>query len=119
MTLYSYYPKMYLLSQNNTLFTNAKFLSWYVLGICQGVICLMITLYALGDPTDSSGENSYESGLYFTEISAYTSVIIVVTVKLMINVKNWNPILVLGFLIPSLGAYFCYMVLYDELNTIQ
>ena len=102
---------MYLISQKNELFTKFIFFSWFFLGVCQGVICLMITLYTLGDPNDTSGVDSYQSGLYFAEISAYTSVIIIVTVKLAINVKNWNIILVLGFLIPSVGAYIFYMFL--------
>lgn len=63
--LYSYYPKMYLISQKNQLFTKFIFFSWFFLGVCQGVICLMVTLYTLGDPADTSGINSYESGLYF------------------------------------------------------
>ena len=42
------------------------------------------------------------------EISVYTSVIIVVTMKLAVNVKQWTPLLVLGFAIPSIGTYFVY-----------
>jgi magnesium-transporting ATPase (P-type) len=57
--LYSYYPKMYQISQKNQLFTHLTFLSWYVLGIFQGVICLILTLYAIGDQDDSSGINSH------------------------------------------------------------
>lgn len=38
----------------------------------------------------------------------YTSVIIVVTIKLAVNVKHWNLILVIGFVIPSIGAYIGY-----------
>ena len=34
--------------------------------------------------------------------------IIVVTVKLAVNVKHWTVLLVLGFAIPSLGAYILY-----------
>jgi hypothetical protein len=102
---------MYLISQQNQLFTNLAFFSWFFLGICQGVICLIITLYSIGDENDSSGYNSYGTGFYFLEISAYTSVIIVVTVKLAINVKQWNFILIIGFIVPSLGAYAIYMML--------
>ena len=57
--LYSYYPKMYHISQKNQLFTHLTFLAWYVLGICQGVICLILTLYAIGSSDDSSGLNSH------------------------------------------------------------
>ena len=41
-------------------------------------------------------------------MSVYTSVIIVVTVKLAVNVKQWTVLLLLGFTIPSLGAYIIY-----------
>lgn len=109
--MYSYYPKMYIISQKNQLFTNLIFFSWYMMGTLQGIVCLFIMLYSMADPTDTSGYSGYETGLYFTELSAYTSVIIVVTVKLAINVKNWNCLLVLGFLIPSLGAYIVFCIL--------
>lgn len=112
---------MYLISQKNQLFTNFIFFTWFFLGVLQGVICLMITLYALGGPDDTSGYESYESGFYFAELSAYTSVIIVVTLKLAINVKNWNCLLFLSFLIPSLGAYvlYCFLSNYIDISVVE
>lgn len=62
-------------------------------------------------PQNTSGYASYETGFYFAGLSAYTSVIIGVTLKLAINVRNWNCILFIGFLVPSLGAYVIYCVL--------
>jgi magnesium-transporting ATPase (P-type) len=109
--MYDYYPKMYLVTQNNTMFTNLIFLSWFVVGILQGVVCLMITMYSMDDINVSSGYDSFGAGFYFVELSSYTAVIIVVTIKLAINVRNWNALLVLGFLIPSLGAYVGFCVL--------
>lgn len=112
---------MYKISQKNMLFTNLLFLEWFTLGILQGVICLMINLYAIGGLTSTSGVNALGSGFYFAEISAYTSVIIVVTVKLAINVKNWNLLILLGFLIPSIGAYvfFCFIINYIPISVTQ
>lgn len=110
-TLYSYYPKMYFISQQNRLFGKLIFFAWFFLGFCQGVICLILTLYAIGDDNDSSGYSSYQTGLYLVEISAYTSVIIVVTVKIAVSVKNWTPILIIGFLVPSLGLYVAFTFL--------
>jgi magnesium-transporting ATPase (P-type) len=103
---------MYLVSQKNQMFTNLIFLAWFVLGILQGVVCFMITIYSMDGIGDSSGVDSYGTGFYFVELSSYTSVIIVVTLKLAINVRNWNIVLVVGFLIPSLGAYvaFCFLM---------
>jgi succinate-acetate transporter protein len=106
---------MYYISQKNKLFTNVKFLSWFILGIIQGVICLVLTLYAIGDEYDTSGSNSYEIGFYLVEISAYTSVIIVVTLKLAINVKHWTPLLATGFIIPSIGTYIAYTFIAQSL----
>jgi magnesium-transporting ATPase (P-type) len=109
--LYSYYPKIYFISQKNKLFSKLIFFAWFFLGMCQGIICLILTLYAIGDENDTSGQNSYEIGLYLVEISVYTSVIIVVTIKIAVNVKTWSPILVIGFLVPSLGLYFVWTFL--------
>lgn len=75
----------------------------------------MVTIYSIDGISDSSGYNSYETGFYFTELSCYTSVIIVVTLKLAINVRNWNAILFIGFLVPSLGAYALYCVVLNYL----
>lgn len=106
--LYSYYPKMYFISQKNKLFGKLIFFAWFFLGLLQGVICLILTLYAIGDQHDTSGEDSYVIGLYLVEISVYTSVIIVVTIKIAVNVKQWSLILLLGFLIPSIGFYIIW-----------
>jgi hypothetical protein len=51
------------------------------------------------------------------EISAYTSVIIVVTIKLAVNVKHWTVLLALGFLVPSIGAYVGYTFLTQFFET--
>jgi hypothetical protein len=106
---------MYFIGQKNTLFTKLTFLSWFFLGICQGVICFIVTMYALGTANDTSGFSSYGSGFQFVEISAYTSVIIIVTLKIAINIKQWNAILIVGFLVPSLGAYVGYGLLFNYL----
>lgn len=115
MTVYSYYPKMYIISQKNQLFTNLAFFAWYTLGTLQGIICLMIMLYSLASADITSGYSGLQTGLSFTELAAYTSVIVVVTVKLAINVKNWNCLLILGFLIPSLGAYIGFCLIQNYL----
>jgi magnesium-transporting ATPase (P-type) len=56
---YNYYPKMYFISQKNKLFNNLIFFAWFFLGFCQGIICLLFTIYAIGDLTDTSGSDSY------------------------------------------------------------
>ncbi len=104
---------MYYIGQKNTLFTKLTFFHWFTLGMSQGVICFIVTLYSLGTAYDTSGFSSYQSGFYFLEISAYTSVIIIVTIKIAINIKQWNIILILGFSIPSLGAYVGYRLLFN------
>lgn len=118
--MYSYYPKMYFISQKNQLFTNMNFFAWYTLGTLQGIMCLMIMLYSITYYTESSGWQGYQTGLYFTELAAFTSVIVVVTLKLAINVKNWNCLLLLGFLIPSIGAYigFCLLQNYIYVSRV-
>lgn len=113
--LYSYYPKMYFIGQKNTLFTKLTFFHWFTLGISQGVICFIVTLYSLGTPYDTSGFSSYQSSFSFVEISAYTSVIIIVTMKIAINIKQWNLILVIGFII-SLGGYVGYRLLFNYIS---
>ena len=57
--MYAYYPKMYIISQKNQLFTNLIFFSWYTLGTIQGLICLFIMLYSMADYTDTGGFNGY------------------------------------------------------------
>ena len=99
---------MYFISQKNKLFNNYIFFAWFFLGFCQGVICLIFTIYSIGYATDTSGSNSYGIGFYLVEISAYTTVIIVVTIKIAVNVKHWTVCLVIGFAVPSLGLYIIF-----------
>lgn len=102
---------MYNISQKNKVFTKASFVAWQLLALLQGVLCLLVTLYAAGSAGAVSGTDSYGIGFYLVEISAYTSVIIVVTIKLAVNVKHWTPLLLLGFLVPSIGAYVAFTFL--------
>lgn len=103
---------MYYIGQKNTLFTKLTFFYWFTLGMCQGVICFIVTFYSLGTAFDTSGFSSYQSGFYFVEISAYTSVVIIVTSKIAINIKQWNLILVMGIVV-SLGGYVGYRLLFN------
>lgn len=81
----------------------------------------MINLYALGAITSSNGFEGLNEGFYFAQISANTSVIIVVTLKLAINVKNWNILIFLSFLIPSIGAYiiYCFLINYIGISVAE
>lgn len=104
---------MYYIGQKNTIFTRLNFLGWFVLGAVQGIICLFITMYSLGGSDCNSGQNSYVVGYYFVSISLVTSIVIIVNVKLALNVQNWNCLLLLGFIIPTLGGYILYLVASD------
>jgi len=55
---------MYFISQKNKLFNNLIFFAWFFLGFCQGVICLIFTIYSIGDASDTSGTESYGVGFY-------------------------------------------------------
>lgn len=57
--LYSYYPKMYHISQKDRIFTKTSFAAWMVLGIFQGAICCMLTFYSIGDANAVSGSDSH------------------------------------------------------------
>lgn len=39
--------------------------------------------------------------------------VIIVTLKIAINIKQWNVILALGFLVPSIGGYVAYRILFN------
>jgi len=56
---------MYFIGQKNTIFTKLTFFHWFTLGMSQGVICFLITLYSLGTAYDTSGFSSYQSGFQF------------------------------------------------------
>ena len=104
---------MYYIGQKNTIFTKLNFLGEFALGTMQGVVCLLVSLYSLCSLDSNSGINSYSSGFYFLEISLVTSIVIIVNVKLALNVQHWSWLLVLGFIIPTLGGYLIYVVLSD------
>lgn len=112
-TLHSFYPKMYYIGQHNTIFTKLNFLGWFALGALQGAVCLLVNLYCLCSLDSNSGLDSYPSGFYFVEISMVTCIVIIVNVKLAVNVQHWSCLLILGFIIPTLGAYILYAYLSD------
>lgn len=112
-SLHTFYPKMYYIGQKNTIFTKLNFLGWFALGALQGVVCLLINLFSLCSLDSNSGISSYSSGFYFVEISMVTCIVIIVNIKLAVNVQHWSCLLVLGFVIPTLGAYVLYAWLSD------
>lgn len=104
---------MYYIGQKNTIFNNRNFLAWFALGALQGAVCLFINLYALSGVDCNSGNNSYQNGFYFVEISLVTCIVILVNVKLALNVQHWNCLLLVGFIVPTFGTYFLYVYVSD------
>jgi magnesium-transporting ATPase (P-type) len=55
---------MYHISQKNRIFTKTNFFAWQLLGLFQGVICMLVTIYSIGGASDVSGVDSYGIGFY-------------------------------------------------------
>lgn len=54
-------------------------------------------------------EDGLSSDIWMMSISLYTSIIILVSLKLALNTQYWTMLTWIGLIITSLGAYFVYI----------
>lgn len=108
-------PHLYYIGQRNLNYNQFVFYRWMLLSIGQGIIIYTICLFAFQnhcilEPTGESTDH-WEFGMV-----VFTSLVLVVTNKLLITSKNFEPALVTITLV-TVGFYFLYLGVTDSLHT--
>lgn len=102
VVLKDYYPYLYYIGQKSYIFTIGNAIRWIVVGIFFGTGMFLITIYSI-----SNGEinkDGHTPDIWFLSILNYTTVVLVVDLKLGMYTKtwtflNWFSIIVLSVLI--------------------
>ncbi|KAL4445931.1 hypothetical protein ABPG74_010923 [Tetrahymena malaccensis] len=106
-----FYPKLYYIGQANHIFQFTRFVKWGFLGTFQGALCFFFTIFITNEGfLDSQGN---VADIWATSISLYTSIIILVNLKLALNTQMWTIWNWVAFIFTSIGLYFAYIWLSD------
>lgn len=73
--LKKYYPKLYYISQKNTVFTYLNFFSWIWQGVLHGLLIFFFCTYYLG--SDINNQDGYNSDIWLNSITLYSACIMV------------------------------------------
>jgi magnesium-transporting ATPase (P-type) len=115
------YPELYHVGPARQLFNMRVFTKWVLIGVMHGAVCWLVP-YSLISPEIEDISKEDPSEFWVTSVTAFTSVIFVVCLKLIVVSQNpgdlhsWLPTLA-AFLI-----YFCVLfgISYSKLgNTLQ
>lgn len=107
-------PLTYTLGSENQLFTLQRFLLWVFNGIFHSFIVFFIPLYAATEGT--LNDKGYSHDLWGFSISSFSSIIIIVNIKIAINTKLWNKFHFICMFGLSIALFFIFILIYDVLT---
>jgi magnesium-transporting ATPase (P-type) len=112
--LKDYYPFLYYVGQQSTIFTLGNALRWIIVGLGFGAGLFLITLYALNE--EAIVRDGYMADMWFVSILNYTTIVLVVDLKLGMHTKTWTWMNWFSLLVLSLTIYFAYTFVGDVLT---
>ena len=100
-------PKLYYIGQRSVIFNNYTFLTWFFFGAAHSLVVFVIPLYAFKESI--LNENADNDDMWSFSVTSFTSVILIVTARIMVTSRylTWINLVCIIFL--SLGVYFCYI----------
>ncbi|ORY00825.1 phospholipid-translocating P-type ATPase [Basidiobolus meristosporus CBS 931.73] len=105
------FPGLYKMGQNNEMFNLRIFWTWMVNGVVQSVWITYIPMITQGAFSRGDVEDSPQ--LYFLGVIVYTSVVLVVTIKLsLLESHNWTCVTALAT-IGTIGLWFAWQLVFS------
>ena len=83
------------------------FVKWIILALIHALLIFMINVYSIHFDVISEGRST---DMWFFSISMYTSIILVVDVKIAMSTQYWTWIYALTFLVTSIVPYIIFLV---------
>eukprot|EP00051_Salpingoeca_urceolata_P016661 m.223052 g.223052 ORF g.223052 m.223052 type:complete len:1149 (-) comp18744_c2_seq2:55-3501(-) len=102
-------PQLYMSSQRNAYFSHTFFWLWIVDSIYQSLVVFGVSALAVG--TSHTGR---EFDLYEVGTVMFTSVVLIVNIKLLLDTKTWTRSLVASIII-SVVLYFVFLFIYQSI----
>jgi phospholipid-transporting ATPase len=125
LPLNNIYPYLYLRGQKNQIFNLRGILTWFGYGILHSVIVFFLPYFFLRCGIISS--KGYDADMWFVSITSFTSIILIVTLKMFTFERLFNWISLFGFVVISFGLYiavqwlsytFSFFVSYNTIKTV-
>ena len=107
-------PLAYSLGRENQLFTMSRFVLSIFNGFLHSFIVFFIPLYAAEEGIFTADGQVYD--VWSFSITSFTSIIIIVNLKLAINTRLWNKFHYIAMFGLSIGVYIVYILIYDVLT---
>lgn len=103
----------YELGKENLLFTSGSFISCIMIGALHASIIFFLPIFTLSQGILNI--NGSVSDFWTASITSFTSVILLVTLKLILSIRFWTIWHIISISILSLSLYIGFILLYDRL----
>jgi hypothetical protein len=112
-----YYPALYKIGQQNEIFNVKTFYLSAMQGMIHAILIFCVTYYAM--PFTGLNAQGHTSDMWYFSITMYTSVILIVDIKLAAYTRYWTILSGLALVITSIGFYFAYIWIADAVSSFQ
>jgi magnesium-transporting ATPase (P-type) len=109
------FPQLYYQGHNNIFFNIRTFISYTLNSLLHCAICFFIPYYAMS--FSSQIGLGQQMDMLGTGITVYSSVLLTVTVKCMLETSSWSVLFVLSLLF-SIISWFIFVLIYGSLYYI-
>lgn len=106
-------PGTYKLGRDNMVFTAKNFAYWIFIGFLHSGIVFFVPLFVFNKAILTSLGNNADFWAF--SMTSFTSVILLVNIKLSITIRFWTIWHVISILALSVGLYFGFIIVYDML----
>ena len=113
--LRSQIPKLYYVGQNKTIFTASRFAGWVLWAMFQSLILFGVNYYVFTEVIlDQNGTNG---DMWSFSITYFTTIILLVDIKLAINTSYWIFLHWIAFIPLSVMLYVAYFFVSNYLSS--
>lgn len=100
-------PKLYYVGQKSTIFNWTNYFVWVFTGVVHSLIIFILPYYIfLGTISRGDGQTS---DLWIFSITSFTSIIFIVNLKLMVQMKYFTRQNFVAIIVLSIGIYYAFM----------
>jgi len=100
------YPYLYYVGQRSLIFTNRNYIIWTGTGILQSLMIFLVNYFTFKDAILS--KDGYNGDMWLWSITSFTSIIIIVNLKILITHRWLNIFNLLNIFVMSILLYYVY-----------
>lgn len=114
LLLKDYYPYLYYMGQKSYIFTITNAIKWILVGIVFGIGLFLITIYSVTNTAINT--DGHQSDLWYLSILNYTTVVLVVDLKLGMYTRTWTFLNWFSIIVLSVFIYLAFTFTGEYLN---